>query len=240
MFKYIALALILALEIGLPISPALAVSGTNIAPLSTGWPAQWTDGDLRTIQVCPCISINTPSPVATWKSAYTITDIVFYVGGNDGETMTGYLKYDGGTLKFTDVGYGTTLNVPSIKTKTLQVFLTSGGGPDQNISVQELEVFGAPTSQYLGVTGIPDADGDRQADQALLYLNAGRYYLRTLSSATGKTLRLVFLGPNLTPIDLTTVDKRVSILIRKSDGTSGLQWRDSRTGALVKTINLPN
>lgn len=94
-------------------------------------------------------------------------------------------------------------------------------------------------TQYLGVSSIPDADSDGKADQALLILKEGQYYLRIISGATGKQLKQVWLGSNLTPNDMTSVDKQVSILITKSDGTNTLQLRDSVTGALVKTIYLP-
>lgn len=104
--------------------------------------------------------------------------------------------------------------------------------------IQQLYQEGSP-SQYLGVTAIPDVDGDSKADQAVLTMKAGQYYLRIISSATGKQLKQVSLGANLTPIDLTAVDKQISILITKSNGASVLQLRDSVTGTLVTTINLP-
>jgi len=103
--------------------------------------------------------------------------------------------------------------------------------------VQQIYQEGSP-NQYLGVTAIPDVDNDGKSDQAILTMKADQCYLQIISTATGKQLKRIPLGANLMPIDLTVVDKQISILMTKSNGINVLQLRNSITGALVTTINL--
>lgn len=96
-------------------------------------------------------------------------------------------------------------------------------------------------SQYLGVTAIPDVNGDGVMDQVVLAMKSGNYYLRTIDGATGKQLKQVTLGTmtNIMPSALTAVGTQISVLITKSTGVSVLQLRDNTTLALVKTLTLP-
>lgn len=96
-------------------------------------------------------------------------------------------------------------------------------------------------AQYLGVTAIPDVNGDGMMDQAVLAMISGNYYLRTIDSSTGKQLKQVALGAatTITPSALTAVDKQISVLITKSTDRSILQLRDNATLAIVKTLTLP-
>ncbi|CAK0760679.1 hypothetical protein CCP3SC1AL1_2830001 [Gammaproteobacteria bacterium] len=107
------------------------------------------------------------------------------------------------------------------------------------IFVDEIQ-FVQAQNQYLGVITIQDINGDELADQAVLTMKSGNYSLRTVDSATGKTLKTVVLGPSteITAVDLTSVGKQISVLITKSSGAGMLQLRDSTTLKLLKTLPL--
>ncbi len=78
-------------------------------------------------------------------------------------------------------------------------------------------------------------------DQAVLLLNAGNYYLRTLNGANGKQIRQVLLGSEQTNTgsDISSAGNEISVLIERTAGGSLLRIYDSTTLALKKTLTLP-
>ncbi len=102
--------------------------------------------------------------------------------------------------------------------------------------VQQLYQTGI--SQYVAVNSIQDIDGDGHADQALLFISNGQYYLNIISGATGKQLNKIVLGTNLIPTNMTAIYTQITILSTVSDGTNILQTYDAVTGSLIRTISL--
>jgi len=96
-------------------------------------------------------------------------------------------------------------------------------------------------NQYQKVAALADINSDGIMDQAVLVLNAGNYYLRTLSGANGKQIKQVLLGSEKTYIgsDLSAAGNEISVLIEKTAGGSLLKIYDSATLAPKKTLTLP-
>jgi len=97
------------------------------------------------------------------------------------------------------------------------------------------------SNEYLDVTMIPNVSGDGVQDQAVLSVNSGKYYLRTINSATSKQVRQVAVGAvvDIKAIALSSGEKQISVLITKATGGSVVQLRDLVTLAVQKTITLP-
>ncbi len=126
------------------------------------------------------------------------------------------------------------------------VFNSTGGNSGNPFLVAATVKDNAAT--YFNVTAIPDVNGDGKVDNALLGESHGNVYLLIIDGVKGGVLKQVTLGSTveLTPISLTVVDdanangfKDIAVLYVKPDGRSALQLRDSLTGALVKTMNIP-
>jgi hypothetical protein len=97
-------------------------------------------------------------------------------------------------------------------------------------------------SQYQTIATIPDVNSDGVADQAVLVLKNGSWYLRTLNGANGKQIKQVSLGSEKTYVanDLSSEGNQISVLITKTAGGTLLKIFDSATLALQKTLPLPN
>jgi hypothetical protein len=96
-------------------------------------------------------------------------------------------------------------------------------------------------NQYQKVAALADVNSDGIMDQAVLLLNAGNYYLRTLNGANGKQIRQVLLGSEQTNTgsDISSAGNEISVLIERTAGGSLLRIYDSSTLALKKTLTLP-
>ncbi|MFM8441853.1 MAG: hypothetical protein ACKN9W_00750 [Methylococcus sp.] len=96
-------------------------------------------------------------------------------------------------------------------------------------------------NQYQKVAALADVNNDGIMDQAVLVLNAGSYYLRTLNGASGKQIKQVLLGSEQTNTgsDISSAGSEISVLIERTVGGSLLRIYDSGTLALKKTLTLP-
>ena len=95
-------------------------------------------------------------------------------------------------------------------------------------------------NQYQKVAALADVNNDGITDQAVLLLNAGNYYLRTLNGASGKQIKQVLLGSEQTNTgsDISSAGNEISVLIERTAGGSLLRIYDSATLALKKTLTL--
>jgi hypothetical protein len=96
----------------------------------------------------PCLNVHTNSYlVVTFDQTYQLNKIVLFVGCGDNETMDGeILNLTDGEKKslgtFISKGCGDTIEFPDTTSNRIAIVMTAGGGTDQNISVEEIEIYG--------------------------------------------------------------------------------------------------
>jgi hypothetical protein len=147
-----------------------------------------------------------------------------------------YKNWENGTWP----NYGIEL-VPTANNHTNGHIISSDYQADPTLRPKLVISYADVSPQYLGVTAIPDVNGDGVMDQAVIAMKSGNYYLQTIDSVTGKRLKQVVLGTvkSITPKDLTAVETQISVLIKNRTGASVLQLRDNTTLFLLKRLTLP-
>ena len=120
-----------------------ATTTTNIAPqssLATSNPG-YVDGDKTTFTDALSLAFR-PALTLTWPSANSINSVKLYVGCNDDETMSGIISSGTSTLAtFSAAGCGTLISFAPTISSSLTITMTGGGGSDNNISIEEIEVY---------------------------------------------------------------------------------------------------
>lgn len=123
---------------------SLQVTSSNIAPqssLASSNPG-YVDGDASKWAVAGSLNLREPTVTLTWPETQTIGAVKLYVGCNDGESMSGTLT--SGELSIATVesaGCGALVEFAPFSASTLSITMTAGGGSDNNISVEEIQVF---------------------------------------------------------------------------------------------------
>jgi hypothetical protein len=96
----------------------------------------------------PCINVNQNNRVSIlFDKEYKLLNMILYVGCNDRETMDGKIRNIAGgndinITNFSHIGCGDSIDLRNTATDRIAIIMTGGGGPDHQISVEEIEIYG--------------------------------------------------------------------------------------------------